>query len=174
MQKGTGTIALGGPRTCGQDLLRRCNQRLRETWPVERMPIAWAAAGVRSMCLPATNGPRSLMRTTTHPLWQILTREPNGSVRCAAVRAPQFIRSPLAVRLPQRPSDPPYTLAISACAALLRPRHATTKPADSIPRRRPPFLKNIVVPYALYLPVPRMKFLWAEIDEIMETPPRLP
>jgi hypothetical protein len=53
-------------------------------------------------------------------------------------------------------------------------RHATIKPADSIPRRRPPFLKNIAVPYALYLPVPRMKFLWAEIDEIMEAPPRLP
>ena len=53
------------------------------------------------MCLPATKGPRSLMRTTTHPLWQILTREPNGNVRCAAVRAAQFIRSPLAVRLSQ-------------------------------------------------------------------------
>jgi len=51
------------------------DQRLRETWPVELMPIAWAAVGVRSICLPAANGPRSLMRTTTHPLWQTLTRD---------------------------------------------------------------------------------------------------
>src|SRR5215469_3068442 len=40
------------------------------TCPVLYRPIARAAAGDRSMSLPRTHGPRSLMRTVTHPLWQ--------------------------------------------------------------------------------------------------------
>jgi hypothetical protein len=40
------------------------------TCPVLYRPMARAAAGDRSMSLPRTHGPRSLMRTVTHPLWQ--------------------------------------------------------------------------------------------------------
>src|SRR5262249_36113571 len=66
-------------------------------------PRALAAAGVRSMTRPRTNGPRSLIRTTTlRPLLLFVTRTrvPNGSVRCAAVKPLGFARSPLAVRSP--------------------------------------------------------------------------
>jgi hypothetical protein len=38
------------------------------TCPVLYKPMARAAAGDRSMSLPRTHGPRSLMRTVTHPL----------------------------------------------------------------------------------------------------------
>ena len=38
----------------------------RVTCPVSSKPIARAAAGVRSISLPRTQGPRSLMRTVTH------------------------------------------------------------------------------------------------------------
>jgi hypothetical protein len=38
------------------------------TCPMLSRPIAWAAAGDRSISLPRTHGPRSLMRTVTHPL----------------------------------------------------------------------------------------------------------
>jgi peptidoglycan hydrolase-like protein with peptidoglycan-binding domain len=54
-------------------------------------PSARAAAGVRSMMRPRTNGPRSLIRTVTlRPLRLLVTFTfvPNGSVRCAAVRPP--------------------------------------------------------------------------------------
>src|SRR5262249_33861691 len=40
------------------------------TSPVLYRPIARATAGDRSMSLPRTHGPPSLMRTVTHPLWQ--------------------------------------------------------------------------------------------------------
>jgi hypothetical protein len=40
------------------------------TCPVLYKPMARAAAGDRSMSRPRTQGPRSLMRTVTHPLWQ--------------------------------------------------------------------------------------------------------
>ena len=52
-------------------------------------PSARAAAGVTSITRPRTNGPRSLIRTTTEwPLRLLVTRTlvPNGNVRCAAVR----------------------------------------------------------------------------------------
>jgi hypothetical protein len=77
------------------------------TCPVLYKPMARAAAGDRSMSLPRTHGPRSLMRTVTHPLWQTRIWVPNGSLRWAAVMAAQFSRSPLAVLWPQRPSLPP-------------------------------------------------------------------
>jgi hypothetical protein len=87
-----------------------------ETRPVLYKPMAWAAAGERSISRPRTQGPRSLMRTVTHPLWQTRIWVPNGSLRWAAVIAAQFSRSPLAVLCPQRPPGPPYMLATSACA----------------------------------------------------------
>jgi len=71
------------------------------TCPVPSKPIARAAAGGRSISLPRTQGPRSLMRTVTHLLWQTRTRVPNGNRRWAAVIAEQSTRSPFAVRLPQ-------------------------------------------------------------------------
>jgi Resolvase, N terminal domain len=77
------------------------------TRPVCERPIARAAAGDRSMCLPRTHGPRSLIRTVAHPLWQTRTRVPNAKVRCAAVSSAQFRRSPLAVGWPHSPSRPP-------------------------------------------------------------------
>jgi len=77
------------------------------TCPVLYNPMARAAAGDRSMSLPRTHGPRSLMRTVTHPLWQTRIWVPNGSLRWAAVIAAQFSRSPLAVLWPHSPSLPP-------------------------------------------------------------------
>jgi hypothetical protein len=77
------------------------------TRPVLYNPMARAAAGDRSMSLPRTHGPRSLMRTVTHPLWQTRIWVPNGSLRWAAVIAAQFSRSPLAVLWPHSPSLPP-------------------------------------------------------------------
>jgi hypothetical protein len=61
---------------------------------------ACAAAGLRSITRPCTKGPRSLIRTTAErPLLRLttVTFVPNGSMRCAAVMAPEFICSPLAV-----------------------------------------------------------------------------
>ena len=55
------------------------------TWPVWWRLIARAAAGDKSMSRPRTKGPRSLIRTVTHPSWQTLTSVPKGSERCAAV-----------------------------------------------------------------------------------------
>jgi hypothetical protein len=86
------------------------------TCPVLYNPMARAAAGDRSMSLPRTHGPRSLMRTVTHPLWQTRIWMPNGSLRWAAVIAAQFSRSPLAVLWPHSPSLRPQMLATSACA----------------------------------------------------------
>jgi len=91
------------------------------TRPVWERPIARAAAGDRSMCLPRTHGPRSLILTVTHPLWQTRTRVPNAKVRWAAVSSAQFRRSPLAVGCPHSPSRPPYMLATSARARSLEP-----------------------------------------------------
>src|ERR1041384_2826252 len=71
------------------------------------IPIARAPAGVRSITRPRTNGPRSLIRTTTDLLFRVLvtrTMVPNGSLRCAAVSAPDETRSPLAERPPLYPS----------------------------------------------------------------------
>src|SRR5262245_43302696 len=61
---------------------------------------ALAAAFDRSMMRPATNGPRSLIRTTTErPLavFSMRTLVPNGRELCAAVSATSSIFSPLAV-----------------------------------------------------------------------------
>src|SRR5215510_8462044 len=66
-------------------------------------PSARAPAGVRSITRPRTNGPRSLILTTTDLLLRRLvtcTLVPNGSVLCAAVRAPGWARSPFAVFRP--------------------------------------------------------------------------
>src|SRR5690606_32318450 len=56
--------------------------------PAEVSPILAKAERERSITRPRTNGPRSLMRTTTLLPFRTLvtlTCEPNGSVRCAAV-----------------------------------------------------------------------------------------
>src|SRR5438552_13905747 len=61
------------------------------------------------MARPRTNGPRSLMRTTTErPFARFVTRArvPIGSERCAAVNSFASKRPPLAVRLPSKLS--PY------------------------------------------------------------------
>src|SRR3954447_22591492 len=63
-------------------------------------PSCLAAASDRSSMRPLTNGPRSLMRTTTlRPLFWLVTLSlvPNGRLRWAAVNAPGFMRSPEAV-----------------------------------------------------------------------------
>ena len=70
-------------------------------WPEEMKPSCCAAPRDRSRKRPRTNGPRSLMRTTTaRPFLGLVTRTlvPNGRLRCAAVSADGFIRSPDAVR----------------------------------------------------------------------------
>src|SRR5262245_3742300 len=64
------------------------------------MPSNRAAAGARSMIRPRTKGPRSVIVTLTDfPLlvWVTRTLVPNGSVRCAAVKAWSIILIPLAV-----------------------------------------------------------------------------
>src|SRR6266511_4533341 len=71
--------------------------------PLLRLAIAAKAARVRSMHRPATNGPRSLIRTIVDlPLARLVTRTRvlNGSVLCAAVKAFGSKTSPLAVRWP--------------------------------------------------------------------------
>src|SRR6185295_4473240 len=55
---------------------------------VPDMPIARAAPRVKSSVTPCVNGPRSLITTVTDvPFLGLVTvtRDPNGSVRCAAV-----------------------------------------------------------------------------------------
>src|SRR3954451_12711314 len=95
------------------------------------MPTASAAAFERSMTRPWAYGPRSLMRTTTDlPVRSFVTRtrDPNGRVLWAAVRALVLNRSPLAVRFPWKPG--PYQdaapvwmdLASAAEAVELTPR----------------------------------------------------
>ncbi len=71
------------------------------------------------MTRPRTNGPRSLMRTTTErPFARFVTRArvPSGSERCAAVKPSASNRSPLAVRLPSRLA--PYHDATTICPPL--------------------------------------------------------
>lgn len=63
-------------------------------------PILRAAALERSMLLPLTKGPRSLILTTTDlPLCVTRTLVLKGNDLCAAVNALGLNRSPLAVRL---------------------------------------------------------------------------
>ena len=74
--------------------------RDKETGASPANPSAFAAAGETSITRPRTNGPRSEIRTTTlRPLFRlvIFTRDPDGNVRWAAVMAPGFMRSPLAL-----------------------------------------------------------------------------
>jgi hypothetical protein len=53
------------------------------------------------MTLPRTNGPRSVIVTTTDfPLCVTRTFVPNGNVRCAAVKSLSLIFIPLAVLIP--------------------------------------------------------------------------
>src|SRR5262245_54766667 len=69
-------------------------------WPAPTKPSSRAAAFDTSIMRPLTNGPRSLMRTTTAlplPVLVTFTLVPNGRLRWAAVRAEGFIRSPDAV-----------------------------------------------------------------------------
>jgi len=78
-------------------------------------PKERAAAGVRSIMRPRTNGPRSLIVTTTErPDRACSTRTfvPNARVRWAAVNALGFNRSPFAVFEPLLSE---YTEAIPDC-----------------------------------------------------------
>ena len=66
-------------------------------------PRTLAAAGLKSIIRPRTNGPRSLMVTTTKRpllLFVTFTFVPNGRVRCAAVRFSGFNFLPPAVPRP--------------------------------------------------------------------------
>src|SRR5262245_39661251 len=81
------------------------------------MSMVRAAAYDRSITRPPTNGPRSLIRTSTErPLVRLVTmvREPSGSDGCAAVSSFWSKISPLAVRLPWKPG--PYQEAMPTCA----------------------------------------------------------
>ena len=86
-------------------------------------PVAFAAASDRSMIRPCTNGPRSVIRTTT--LWLFVrfvtrTSVPIGSVRCAAVIAFWSYTAPSA---PLRPAyGGPYQLAIPTSVEMGLPR----------------------------------------------------
>ena len=66
---------------------------LNDTWASPPTPMAFAAAGLRSITRPFTNGPRSLIRTITdRPVWRLVTRTfvPKGRLGCAAVLRPGF------------------------------------------------------------------------------------
>src|SRR5262245_3662349 len=68
-------------------------------------PSARAPAGVTSITRPATNGPRSVIVTTTDcPLLVLVTRTllPKGRLRWAAVKALSLSLTPLAVVVPSR------------------------------------------------------------------------
>src|SRR5689334_8831637 len=80
------------------------------------IPNACAAAWDKSMMRPSTNGPRSLISTSTDfPLARLVTlaRLPSGIVLCAAVNFPSSNTSPLAVFLPEKPG--PYQEAWPMC-----------------------------------------------------------
>ena len=71
-----------------------------DVWPELMKPSRLAAPFDRSITRPLMNGPRSLIRTTTlRPLLRLVTFNlvPKGKVRCAAVNADGFMRSPEAV-----------------------------------------------------------------------------
>ena len=93
------------------------------------MPRASAAPRLRSITRLRTWGPRSLIRTTTvRPVaWlRTQTREPNGSVGCAAVSARMSKRSPLAVR--RRWNCAPYHEASPTSSAVASPRDDASTP----------------------------------------------
>ena len=85
------------------------------------IPSASAAAGLRSITRPWTNGPRSLIRTAAdRPLLGLTTVIclPNGRVRCAAVMSPGFICSPFAVAWSSYTEAMPESLnGLPLCAA---------------------------------------------------------
>src|SRR4029079_4552079 len=86
-----------------------------------------AAASDTSSMRPLMNGPRSLMRTTTlRPLFLLVTLSfvPKGNVRCAAVIADGFMRSPEAVR-----ECSAYQEARPHCAAAGETEAPTIRPA---------------------------------------------
>jgi hypothetical protein len=86
---------------------------LKRTLATPGMPMLEAAAFDRSMILPFTNGPRSLIVTfTERPLLKFSTRTlvPNGNERCAAVKSSDSFapRSQCATegRTPRQPNQP--------------------------------------------------------------------
>jgi len=84
--------------------------------PFPVSPICSAAPCDRSSERPRTNGPRSLIRTTTDlPVsgFLTLTCEPSGSILDAAVIPSGLKLSPLLVRRPAKPG--PYHEATSVC-----------------------------------------------------------
>ena len=71
--------------------------------PALTIPIAVAAALLKSIILPATNGPLSFTRTVTDfpfVVFVTLTIVPKGSFLCAAVNLELLNASPLAVACP--------------------------------------------------------------------------
>src|SRR5262245_21215704 len=90
--------AVAFPRISELDYRMTCSDTLAT--PDACRPMARAAPNARSITRPRTNGPRSLMRTTTdRPVrtFITLTLVPNGSERWAAVNPCGLKRSPLAV-----------------------------------------------------------------------------
>src|SRR5581483_27540 len=88
--------SFGGSRPSG-----RQERTSAVTRPTPGRPMARAAPVERSSTRPRTNGPRSLIVTTTlRSRWVTRSLVPNGRDRCAAVMAFWLKRWPDAVRLP--------------------------------------------------------------------------
>src|SRR5580765_8285036 len=102
-----------------------------EVWP-EPMKPSWPAAPFdKSSMRPLMNGPRSLIRTMTlRPLFWLVTFSlvPKGRLRCAAVIADGFMRSPLAVLecSAYQEARPHWPAAEEAVAPTIRPAAIVT------------------------------------------------
>lgn len=129
LPRGVGHGSRGGHGGCGRGEAQSRLARQTEVCPRLTKPSARAAALDRSTMRPLMKGPRSLILTTTAlPLRLLVTRTcvPSGRVRCAAVKAYGFMRSPEAVRECSAYQDaPPH------CAAAEKPDN-TKKPAASV------------------------------------------
>ena len=96
--------------------------------------MARAPAGVRSITRPRTNGPLSVIVTTTlRPLVRLVTRTrlPKGSVLCAAVSAPSWSARPLDVRVPCSRVEYDEAIPLSAQAEPVVAMSAATRNIDA-------------------------------------------
>src|SRR3954463_11451388 len=96
--------------------------------------MARAPAGVRSITRPRTNGPLSVIVTTTlRPLVRLVTRTrlPKGSVLCAAVNAPSWSPRPLDVRVPCSRVEYDEAIPLSAQAEPVAATSAATTNIDA-------------------------------------------
>jgi hypothetical protein len=115
------------------EALASAEMMVRRTFVVPRLKKSsrLAAARVTSMIRPRTNGPRSLMRTTTHRpfvTFSTFTLVPNGNERCAAVSAVGSQFSPDAVRLVSAYQEAWPNSADAGCAKA-KAQRATTAAA---------------------------------------------